>query len=80
MGNPDHSFVPTSLSGYFDLLNSLDQFRTNFGNERLHNWVQGHLFKSHDNKYNPAGNVRLVPQVPYFNNSERARLLQNTPG
>ncbi|KIJ99930.1 hypothetical protein K443DRAFT_123038 [Laccaria amethystina LaAM-08-1] len=43
------------------------------------NWVQKHLFESHVNEYNLEGNA-LVPQVPYFDNPECIRLLQNTPG
>jgi chitin synthase len=60
--------------------NALDQFCINFANQRLQNWVQKRLFESHVNEYNLEGIARLVPQVPYFDNSECIRLLQNTPG
>ncbi|CCM03060.1 uncharacterized protein FIBRA_05180 [Fibroporia radiculosa] len=60
--------------------NSLDQFCVNFANERLHHFVQKRLFESHVSEYTNEGISRLVPQVPYFDNSECLRLLQNQPG
>ncbi|KAF9531219.1 glycosyltransferase family 2 protein [Crepidotus variabilis] len=60
--------------------NSLDQFCINFANERLQNWMQKTLFEKHANEYNAEGISRFVPQVPYFDNSECIRLLQNSPG
>ncbi|KAF8905955.1 glycosyltransferase family 2 protein [Gymnopilus junonius] len=60
--------------------NSLDQFCINFANERLQNWVQRTLFEKHVNEYNMEGIARFVPQVPYFDNTECIRLLQNVPG
>ncbi|KAJ3510325.1 hypothetical protein NLJ89_g4744 [Agrocybe chaxingu] len=60
--------------------NSLDQFCINFANERLQNWVQKNLFEKHVNEYNVEGISRYVPQVPYFDNAECIRLLQNIPG
>ncbi|KAF4613327.1 hypothetical protein D9613_010804 [Agrocybe pediades] len=60
--------------------NSLDQFCINFANERLQNWIQHTLFKKHVNEYNMEGIARFVPQVPYFENTECVRLLQNNPG
>ena len=60
--------------------NSLDQFCINFANERLQNWIQKTLFEKHVNEYNMEGISRFVPQVPYFDNSECIRLLQNVPG
>ncbi|KAI9438359.1 glycosyltransferase family 2 protein [Lactarius indigo] len=60
--------------------NSLDQFCINFANERLQNFVQRKLFESHVAEYNSEGIARYVPQVPYFDNSECLRLLQNQPG
>ena len=60
--------------------NSLDQFCINFANERLQNWIQKTLFESHVEEYNAEGISQLVPQVPYFDNSECIRLLQNQPG
>ncbi|KAH9017449.1 P-loop containing nucleoside triphosphate hydrolase protein [Lactarius hengduanensis] len=77
------------LIGLFDLPgsqnltsrpNSLDQFCINFANERLQNFIQRKLFKSHVAEYNSEGIARYVPQVPYFDNSECLRLLQNQPG
>ncbi|KAF9048289.1 glycosyltransferase family 2 protein [Hymenopellis radicata] len=53
--------------------NSLDQFCINFANERLHNWVQKQMFEN-------RGISRFVPQVPYFDNAECIRVLQNRPG
>lgn len=60
--------------------NSLDQFAINFANERLHNFVQKKLFESHVAEYNSEGISRFVPQIPYFDNTECLRLLQNQPG
>ncbi|KAF8965794.1 glycosyltransferase family 2 protein [Flammula alnicola] len=60
--------------------NSLDQFCINFANERLQNWIQKTLFEDHVNEYNLEGIARFVPQVPYFDNAECIRLLQNSPG
>lgn len=60
--------------------NSLDQFCVNFANERLHNFVQRRLFEKHVAEYNAEGISHLVPQVPYFDNTECIRLLQNQPG
>jgi len=59
--------------------NSLDQFAINFANECLHNFVQK-VFESHVAKSNSEGISRFVSQVPYLNNSECVRLLQNQPG
>jgi chitin synthase len=79
----------SSFIGLFDLPgpqnmssrpNSLDQFCINFANERLQNWIQKSLFEKHVNEYTLEGISRFVPQVPYFDNSECIRLLQNTPG
>jgi chitin synthase len=55
--------------------NSLDQFAINFANERLHNFVQKELFETHVAEYN--GISRFVLQIPYFDNSECVRHLQN---
>lgn len=60
--------------------NSLDQFCVNFANEKLQNFIQKRLFESHVAQYNAEGISRFVPQVPYFDNSECLRLLQNKPG
>ena len=60
--------------------NSLDQFCINFANERLQNFVQKKLFESHVAEYNNEGIARFVPHVPFFDNSECLRLLQNQPG
>lgn len=60
--------------------NSLDQFCINFANERLQNFMQRRLFESHVSEYNAEGISRFVPQVPYFDNTECVRLLQNKPG
>ncbi len=60
--------------------NSLDQFCINFANERLHHWVQKRLFESHVDEYATEGISRFIPQVPYFDNSECVRVLQNRPG
>ncbi|KAF8872468.1 glycosyltransferase family 2 protein [Infundibulicybe gibba] len=79
----------TTFIGLFDLPgpqnlssrpNSLDQFCINFANERLQNWTQKRLFESHVAEYNMEGISRFVPQVPFFDNSECIRLLQNKPG
>ncbi|KAL6309476.1 glycosyltransferase family 2 protein [Sparassis latifolia] len=60
--------------------NSLDQFCVNFANERLQNFMQKKLFERHVSEYTTEGISRFVPQVPYFDNSECLRLLQNKPG
>jgi chitin synthase len=60
--------------------NSLDHFCINFANERLHNWAQRRLFESHVDEYAAEGISRFVPTVPYFDNAECIRLLQNKPG
>jgi chitin synthase len=60
--------------------NSLDQFSINFANERLQHWQQKRLFESHVNEYTTEGISRFVPQIPYFDNAECIRLLQNKPG
>ncbi|RPD61627.1 glycosyltransferase family 2 protein [Lentinus tigrinus ALCF2SS1-7] len=60
--------------------NSLDQFCVNFANERLLNFIQKRLFEAHVQQYNNEGISRFVPHVPYFDNSECVRLLQNRPG
>ena len=60
--------------------NSLDQFAVNFANERLHHWTQRRLFESHVEEYAVEGISRFVPTVPYFDNTECIRLLQNRPG
>jgi chitin synthase len=60
--------------------NSLDQFCINFANERLHNFIQRRLFESHVAEYTNEGISRFVPQIPYFDNAECVRLLQNKPG
>ncbi|KAF9484250.1 glycosyltransferase family 2 protein [Pholiota conissans] len=79
----------TTFIGLFDLPgpqnmssrpNSLDQFCINFANERLQNWIQKSIFEKHVNEYNQEGISRFAPQVPYFDNTECIRLLQNTPG
>ena len=79
----------TTFVGLFDLPgpqnmssrpNSLDQFCINFANERLQNWIQKSLFERHVNEYNVEAISRFVPQVPYFDNAECIRLLQNIPG
>jgi len=60
--------------------NSLDQFCINFANERMLNFIQRSLFEKHVAEYNSEGISRYVPQVPYFDNTECVRLLQNKPG
>jgi len=60
--------------------NSLDQFCINFANERLQHFMQKRLFEAHVNEYSIEGIANLVPQVPYFDNAECVRLLQNQPG
>jgi chitin synthase len=76
----------TTFIGLFDIPgpqnmssrpNSLDQFCINFANERLQNWIQKSLFEKHVNEYTVEGISRFVP---YFDNAECIRLLQNVPG
>ncbi|KAJ7200874.1 glycosyltransferase family 2 protein [Mycena pura] len=81
----------TTFIGVFDLPgpqnmssrpNSLDQFCINFANERLQNWTQQRLFESHVAEYTVEGLIpRWLPaSIPYFDNAECIRLLQNKPG
>jgi chitin synthase len=79
----------SSFIGLFDLPgpqnassrpNSLDQFCINFANERLQNHIQRRLFEAHVAEYTTEGILRFVPQIPYFDNGECIRLLQNKPG
>ncbi|KAF7319245.1 Glycosyltransferase family 2 protein [Mycena chlorophos] len=62
--------------------NSLDQFCINFANERMLNWTQHRLFESHVAEYTAEGLIpRWMPaSIPYFDNAECIRLLQNKPG
>jgi chitin synthase len=60
--------------------NSLDQFCINFANERLQIWIQKFLPEKHVKEYTIEGISRFVTQVPYFDNAEGFRLLQNVPG
>ena len=60
--------------------NSLDQFCINFANERLQNFIQKRIFESHVDEYQTEGISHFVPTVPYFDNAECVRLLQNKPG
>ncbi|KAF8141128.1 P-loop containing nucleoside triphosphate hydrolase protein [Boletus edulis] len=60
--------------------NSLDQFCINFANEHLQNFVRKCIFESHVDEYRTEGISRFVPSVPYFDNAECVRLLQNKPG
>ncbi|TFK68108.1 glycosyltransferase family 2 protein [Pluteus cervinus] len=79
----------TTFIGLFDLPgpqnlssrpNSLDQFCINFANERLQGWIQKRMFETHVAEYNAEGITRYVPAVPFFDNAECIRLLQNRPG
>lgn len=60
--------------------NTLDQFCVNFANERLHHFMQKRLFEAHVAEYASEGITQFVPHVPYFDNTECIRLLQNQPG
>ncbi|KIY53918.1 glycosyltransferase family 2 protein [Fistulina hepatica ATCC 64428] len=60
--------------------NSLDQFVVNFANERLQHWIQTRIFETHAQEYEVEGLTAMVPRVPYFDNSECVRLIQNQPG
>ncbi|KAF9232203.1 P-loop containing nucleoside triphosphate hydrolase protein [Melanogaster broomeanus] len=60
--------------------NSLDQFCVNFANERLHSFVQQRIFEAQVDEYQTGGISHFVPTVPYFDNAECVRLLQNKPG
>ncbi|KZS96924.1 glycosyltransferase family 2 protein [Sistotremastrum niveocremeum HHB9708] len=73
---PGPQNIPSSSSRS----NSLDQFCVNYANEKLQNWIQKSLFESHVEEYSAEGISNYVPQVPYFDNSECVRLLENRPG
>ncbi|KAF9001145.1 glycosyltransferase family 2 protein [Cyathus striatus] len=49
-------------------------------NMTLHHFIQKRMFESHVSEYTAEGIARFVPQVPYFDNAECVRLIQNTPG
>lgn len=73
---PGSQNLPSSASRS----NSLDQFCVNFANEHLQHWIQRQLFENHADEYSAEGISRLVPQLPYFDNSECVRLITNKPG
>ncbi|KAK7028004.1 hypothetical protein VNI00_015091 [Paramarasmius palmivorus] len=59
--------------------NSLDQFAVNYAAERLHHFVQQSVFlESRRSEFAQEG--LEVQAVPYFDNTECLRLLQNKPG
>lgn len=60
--------------------NSLDQFCINFANKCLQHFTQKHIFELHIDEYQMEGISCIVPSVPYFDNAECIRLLQNKPG
>ena len=60
--------------------NALDQFYINSANERPHHFIQCCLFEAHVDEYKSEGIVSLFPPIPYFDNSECIRLLQNKHG
>ncbi|KAF9019249.1 glycosyltransferase family 2 protein [Hymenopellis radicata] len=60
--------------------NSLDQFCINFANERLQHWLQRSIFENNAEEYAANGVSQFVPKVPYFDNTECLRMLQNRPG
>ncbi|KAF8545659.1 P-loop containing nucleoside triphosphate hydrolase protein [Imleria badia] len=84
----NHSVVKTFID-VFDLPGpqnmmglrySLNQFCINYANEHLHNSIQKCMFESHVNGHQTEGISYFVPSVPYFDNAECIRLLQNKPG
>ncbi|TFK50010.1 glycosyltransferase family 2 protein [Heliocybe sulcata] len=60
--------------------NSLDQFCTNYANERLHHFMMKRIFESDVVELESEGLGHLIPQIPYYDNSECLRLIQNKPG
>ncbi|KAG6376774.1 P-loop containing nucleoside triphosphate hydrolase protein [Boletus reticuloceps] len=77
------SSVMTSTASSVSLTshpNSLDQLYINFANEHLQNLIQKCIFELHIDEYWTEGISRFVPSVPYFDNAECVRLLQNKPG
>jgi chitin synthase len=60
--------------------NTLDQFCINYANERLHNFTQNQLFEGHVAEYESEGIAGWAPKIPYFENSECLRMMQNQPG
>ncbi|KAG6379687.1 P-loop containing nucleoside triphosphate hydrolase protein [Boletus reticuloceps] len=62
------------------LRSSFRVFCINFANERLQKFIQKCIFESRVDEYQTEGISRFVPSVPYFDNAEGVRLLQNKPG
>lgn len=60
--------------------NSLDQFCVNYANERLHHFVMKSVFEKDMEEYAAEGLADVVPQVPYYDDSECLRLIQHKPG
>ncbi|KZT19143.1 glycosyltransferase family 2 protein [Neolentinus lepideus HHB14362 ss-1] len=60
--------------------NSLDQFCINYANERLHHFMMKRIFENDVEEYQSEGLSDLIPQVPYYDNSECLRLIQTKPG
>ena len=67
-------------SGFGARSNSLDQFCVNFANERLQNWILQATFERQTAEFAAEGLTTVVPQVPFFDNSECVRMLSTTPG
>jgi chitin synthase len=67
-----------TFNGLFDLPGP--QNMTSRPNERFQNFMQKWILESHVDEYQMEGISRFVPLVPYFDNVECVRLLQNKPG
>ena len=71
---------PQNIPSSTTRANSLDQLCVNLANEKLQNWIQRRMFESHVDEYATEGIGKLVPTVPYFDNSECMRLMCTKPG
>jgi chitin synthase len=69
-----------NLSGFGARANSIDQFCVNFANERLHNWILQSTFERQTAEFAAEDLTTVVPNIPFFDNSECVRMLSSTPG
>ncbi|PWN45202.1 chitin synthase 8 [Ceraceosorus guamensis] len=70
------------LPGFQNLsrANSLDQFCINYANEATHGYMLRTVFEKTKAEYSDEGITYLSPDVPYFDNAETLRLINNQPG
>lgn len=69
-----------NLSGSASTSNSLEQLCVNYANERMQNWILQRVFNGTKDEFAQEGLSHLVPSIPFFDNSECLRLMDNQPG